>query len=390
MVSPNIAQFISDLGRGDLKPHLKPATSSSQSLRVGSVNDISTGILKMKDFDDPPEDNAVLLKQFEDSYVNALQSVRLSATQILALISTTVNDVSRYNPDKSAFPASWAALPFGATEGLMASEMATLSIVQAVETANVETNNAYYILKNTLSDISLQLKLRGQTSTIPPGLEALESLAKQLNATTPGRDLLKELYLLEVPAVGMDLGTSWPRDAADSFTYPIVAATAGATKTGTDRWDHYGGNWIMIIDSHIEAVKGLAALYEMGGEAINNLYGPGTVAADEEKKLEAAIAKSHDSIRNRLFFIFGDLRDKAARVGATGAMVGPQWQTAGRTIAASTIRSRAVAPSPGVLLPPPRKFDPTFADELAAMNALKAAAVRGFNLPVPVDPLFGA
>ena len=383
MVSPAVQQFISDLQRTELRPYLKLPTSSSATLRSNAEDDISTGILNMKDFDQKIEDDSVLLQKFRDAYVNALQSVRLSALDVFLGISQTVGDILPYHPDASTpIMIRWGRAP-----GTMVSEMATLAIVQVVETANLETNNAYQILKNNLFEISLQLKYRGKTSTMSPDMKALQQLANQLDAAT-GRELLQELYLLGVPKIG-DLASSYPRSSGGTGIVPILAATQGVTKTGTDKWDYYGRNWIMVIDSHIKALEGLAALYEMGGDAVDNLYGPGTIAADEEERLEQEIARSHDSIRNRLFEIFVELMGRASRAAPGAPLISAAWRRANTTIDAAVIPPRPGVPAVGVMLPPP-KFDNTFTRQLTAINTLKAAAVAGFSVSVPVHPDFGA
>jgi hypothetical protein len=374
LVSPAVQQFISDLQRPGLRPYLKLPTSSSATLRSNAEDDISKGILNMKDFDQKIEDDSVLLQKFTDVYVNALQSVRLSAVDIFNRIRDTVGEIQPYLQDTTAFTL------WGIDQGTMVSEMATLSIVQAVQTAYLETNNAYQILKNNLFEISLQFKYRGKTSTTSPEMKALQQLATQLEATTAGRELLKELYFLGVPKIG-DLASYLPRVAGGILVVPTIAATEGVTTTGTDQWDYYGRNWIMVIDSHIKALEGLEALYEMGGDAVDNLYGPGTIAADAEEYLEEAIARSHDSIKNRLFDIFRELYARA--LTTADPLIAAQWTVAYNAIYLASIPG---APSVGLTLP---KFDNTFSRQLTAIKTLKAAAVAGFTVPVPLHVDFG-
>lgn len=295
MVSQKAQDLVSFFARGDLHPFLGVSASTANELKKGAKHDIDTGILAVKDFDNEIQTDDELLRNFKDAYVSVLRSVRVSSRAITNMIFKTVGNIEVYRP------------VLGMRERAVTT---TMGIVQSVEIGNAETNNAYYILKNTLSDIQWQLKTRAHKNTLSSSLQALKALSDKLE-TGRGRELLRELYLLEVPKLN-DL-TSYHERTYDKppEELPQLAVMDGLPDRGADNWKNYCRNWILVIDSHMKALEGAAALYELGGE-LAELDVEGKFRASESlDKFEREIRGSHDAIKNQLITVFRQLSSRA-------------------------------------------------------------------------------
>jgi len=366
MVSQKAQDLVSFFARGDLHPFLGVTASTANELAKGAKHDIDTGIIAVKDFDNELQTDPELLKKFKDSYVSVLRSVRVSSRAITNTIFKTVGNLEVYRP------------VMGMRERAVTT---TMGIVQSVEVGNAETNNAYYILKNNLSDIQWQLKTRAHKDKLSPSLEALKALSDKLE-TGRGRELLRELYLLEVPKLN-DLSSYHERTYdKPPEELPQLAVMQGLPDSGKDNWANYCRNWIMVIDSHMKALEGAAALYELGGE-LAELDVEGTFRASESlDRFEREIRGSHDAIKNQLIVVFRQLSARAMSKSADFPDESKAWKAvADRLDNPNTDIKAKVKTSPSR-----RQFN---LHQGLQMSVIKTIVLRAFDeIDIPDHPHF--
>jgi len=366
MVSQKAQDLVSFFARGDLHPFLGVTTSTANELAKGAKHDIDTGIIAVKDFDNELQTDPELLKKFKDSYVSVLRSVRVSSRAITNTIFKTVGNLEVYRP------------VIGMRERAVTT---TMGIVQSVEVGNAETNNAYYILKNNLSDIQWQLKTRAHKDKLSPSLEALKALSDKLE-TGRGRELLRELYLLEVPKLN-NLSDYHERSYdKPPEELPQMAVMEGLPDSGKDNWANYCRNWIMVIDSHMKAVEGAAALYELGGE-LAELDVEGKFRASESlDRFEREIRGSHDAIKNQLIVVFRQLSTRAMSKSADFPDESKAWKAvADRLDNPNTDIKEKVKTSPSR-----RQFN---LHQGLQMSVIKTIVLRAFDeIDIPDHPHF--
>jgi hypothetical protein len=351
MVNDLVSKFVESLARGDVHPHLQQDAMSSHQMIDVAKKDINTGILSMKDFNKEfkPE---TILGDFTKVYRNVLTSVRVSTNDVLDTITDVAKEIPFYRPVMTMREKAVTN---------------TLTIIQATETANQETNNSYYNLRVVLSDIKAELRLfgAGHSVGITSELEKVAQIADRLESTKSGRDSLKDLFKIQVPKEKY-LGGYTTR----SMMLPQRAVVA-ALPDYKNNYLRYAINWIMIIDSYLAACDAAKEFYEMGGnisEFISRLSGEESLPVFE-RKLKAAF----DTIQNTLSDHFNEMSSRAMSKDADFPEERDAWKTASNNIRKISIESKS------------RGEDKrrTFEQFHGAAMVLKTRAIEAFEVKLP-------
>lgn len=353
MVSSRVSQFISGLEEDG--PLLEQQALTPTQLDTAARFDIQSGILDAKDF--PKNlDLSKVEEEFKEIYVSLMRAVRSSANNVFEVIARHADNIPAYYPSEPN--------TFGTVAEIT-------PILQMVENAFIETNNAHINLTGTLSRIrgDLQRFGPGMPVTVSRSIMDIARLAQELETTTANRDSILRLFTLHLPhdKVEKPLSTAQTKRAADAMSRLSRLTTTG----GRDQRRNYAIAIQIMIKAHLLAVEAVTTFYQVGGRNVELVAMSG--GADSLPLFEKNALTSHDHIRTNVVRILNRIA-----TGPTAAVIGlDPAQVAQIQSIATSVNKEVLRAAPSG-----RAKRESFLEQKARMQAILSHTNRAFEIIV--------